>query len=468
MPFHIIIQSEKEKGTYGAMAKEQHCIFKRAACIMLMAVMAFSSAAFLAGGGSYAASISASGTVKASGVTMHKEPRSASKQVVKLSGGTEVSIIEEVYSSRTSTKEAYRWYKVKSGKKTGYVKAARISSIEYGDERGVTVDDLVYREGPGTTFMAAGVLGYGREIKILLPARRKGSSRIWYRTSINGSVAYIRKTDVARTSPPEPSPEIDMKGRPRIARALLSNPTKGGKVRIVYTFTSKNCRKLFAVKGYGGVTTPQGLAYTGKRYYVLFGNNAGQRIVTYSSKGKRLKATRFAFAIGHPNGMTWDPYTGLCYIFKGHQKRIYTWDPKTGKFGKSKTPYNASGGAYDASTGMIYASSLPCMYTYGSDGEFRLDAAFGRCRRSFQHSAQDCGAGGGFLFHAVSGANYRTANYLDVYRISDRKYLGSIKVTLGEIESAVVNRNGYVELLINHSSTVDYIWRTPLNINDLK
>ena len=108
------------------------------------------------------------------------------------------------------------------------------------------------------------------------------------------------------------------------------------------------------------------------------------------------------------------------------------------------------------------------MYTYGSDGKFRLQAAFGRCSHSFWHSAQDCGAGGGFLFHAVSGANYRSVNYLDVYRISDRKYLGSINVTLGEVESAIVDNKGYVELLINHGGTTDYVWRTPLNIKDLQ
>ena len=166
--------------------------------------------------------------------------------------------------------------------------------------------------------------------------------------------------------------------------------------------------------------------------------------------------------------MTWDPKTRLCYIFKGHQKKIYTWNPKTNKFGKSETPYNASGGAYDADTKMIYASSKPCMYTYSSDGSFRLLSAFGRCSHSFQHSAQDCGAGGGFLFHAVSGSNYRKVNYLDVYRISDRKYLGSIKVKMGEVESAIVDNKGYVELLINNKSNKDYIWRTPLNIKDLK
>lgn len=443
-------------------------IINRTAVILLISLMAFAAMSALFGTGVHAASAAASGKIKEDNTRLKREPKVSSKALDKLERGTEIIIKEEVFTSRTSIRSGFRWYKVRAGKRTGYVRADQVRCIEYGSKRGVTVCDLDCRKGPGTTFGMRGIISGGREIKILLPARAEGSSQTWYKTKIKGKTAYLRKTYTALTTAPEPSPEVSLKGRPKVARALLSNPIKGGKARYVYTFNSGNCTRRFAVTGYSGVTTPQGLAYTGRRYYVLFGNNAGQRIVTYSSKGKRIRATRFSFAIGHPNGMTWDPETGRCYIFKGHQKRIYTWDPETNTFGKSKTPYNASGGAYDASSGMIYASSKPCMYTYGADGKFSLGSAFGRCSHSFWHSAQDCGAGGGFLFHAVSGASYRTTNYLDVYRISDRKYLGSIKITMGEVESAVVNSKGYVELLINHSGTTDYVWKTPLNIKDLQ
>lgn len=460
----VLLSQDKTK----MIKRNKQYFINRTAVIFLTSLIIFTVAPFLCGGAVHAASVTASGRISEDNVKLRENPKASSKTLGTLEKGTEVLIKEEVFTSSTRVTSAYRWYKIKAGKQTGFVRAKQVRGIEYGSERGVTVCDLDYLNGPGTSFSVRGTISGGSEVQLMLPARKDSSSKKWYKTRINGKTAYLSKTYVARTCAPEPSPEVSLKGRPKVARALLSNPTKGGKARYVYTFGSKNCTKLFAVTGYSGVTTPQGLAYTGKRYYVLYGNKAGQRIVTYSSKGKRLRATRFAFAIGHPNGMTWDPETGLCYIFKGHQKRIYTWDPKTNKFGKSKTPYNASGGAYDSSTGMIYASSKPCMYTYGSDGKFKIDAAFGRCSHSFQHSAQDCGAGGGFLFHAVSGSDYRNTNYLDVYRISDRKYLGSIKVTLGEVESAVVNKDGYVELLINHSGTTDYVWRTPLNINDLQ
>ena len=47
-------------------------------------------------------------------------------------------------------------------------------------------------------------------------------------------------------------------------------------------------------------------------------------------------------------------------------------------------------------------------------------------------------------------------------------YLGSIKITIGEYESAVVGPGGYLELLINTEGTTDYVWRTPLKVTELK
>ena len=196
---------------------------------------------------------------------------------------------------------------------------------------------------------------------------------------------------------------------------------------------------------------------------------AGQSIVTYSDKGKRLDASKFSFCIGHPNGITWDPVTKRCYIFKGYTTRIYTWNPASKKFGKSSTPYSSSGVGYDKTTGRIYASSRTGIRAYSADGSFTHKKLFSRCDHGIFHYTQDCGAGGGFIFHGISGANKRTTNYLDVYRAADNAYLGSIRVKLGEIESAVVGNDGYVRLLINTmGDDTDYIWKTPLNVNELK
>ena len=53
-------------------------------------------------------------------------------------------------------------------------------------------------------------------------------------------------------------------------------------------------------------------------------------------------------------------------------------------------------------------------------------------------------------------------------RAKDGKYLGSVKVTMDEIESAVVGNDGYLQLIINTDQRMDYVWKTPLNVRDLK
>lgn len=253
-----------------------------------------------------------------------------------------------------------------------------------------------------------------------------------------------------------------------VAARLLAGPTSGGKARIVYTFDSSNCTRLFTTYGYGNAKVPQGMTFTGSEYYIVFGMSDAQSIVKYSAAGKRLSAVKFPVNMGHPNGITWDPVTKLCYIFRGNQLKIHTWNPSTGKFGTSKTPYSSSGIAYDSSTEQLYASSLTGIRIYSADGKFTHKKLFSRCSHSGKTYVQDCGAAEGFVFHGISGANKHSTNYLDVYRVSDGKYLGSIKVNLDEIESAIVDNDGYVQLLINTTATTDAVWKTPLNVNDLK
>ncbi len=446
--------------------------------IMLMMVLAFTAAPFINGtftgstsaafAESEAPDMTATGTINTDGVALRQSASASSALLKGLNSGTKVRIHCIVFTSKTSTKKKTRWYKVTAGATQGYVNASYVSSIKYSKADAATTDELNYRKGPGTSYKVYSSVSYGTDVKLLLKAYGPGDDTLWYKAKVAGKVAYLCADYVNITIPLRKPTADQLAGMSDLAASLLKNPTRGGKARYVYTFDTSNCKPQFSVTGYLGITTPQGVAYTGKKYYVLFGNEFGQRIVTYSAKGKRLKATKFKFAIGHPNGITWDPKTKRCYIFKGHQKRIYTWNPKTNKFGKSKTPYNSSGGSYDSSTKQIYASSKPQMYVFSGDGKFKTISIFGRCNHGISHSAQDCGAGGGLMFHGVSGSNYRVTNFLDVYRAEDGAYLGSIKVKLGETESAVVGKDGYVRLLINVSGNTDYIYKTPLNVNDLQ
>lgn len=436
------------------------------AAIMIFAAMPVLSApAFTASAGA----ITAKGKVSDNDVNLRASAGTDSASIALLKMNQTLTIHKEVFKKKKSIKAEDRWYYVTANNKDGYIRSDFVKDITWSNTSAVTTDELNYRTGPATSFARLGTTGIGAPVTILLPAAYTGSSDAWYKVSVNSATAYV-SADYIKTGESlfVQKSARELAGKSELAKALLINPTRGGSARVVYTFTPENCIKRFAISGYKKAKVPQGFTFNGSQYHILYGMAAGQSIVTYSADGKRLANSKFAFSIGHPNGITWDPVTGLCYIFKGGQKRIYTWDPATNTFGKSKTPYSSSGVAYDNLTGTIFATSHTGIRQYSSDGTFTHKQLFPRCKPGFFHYIQDCGAGEGFVFHCISGKNKKTRNQLDIYRATDMAYLGSIKVTIGEVESALVGPGGYLELLINTKGNTDYIWRTPLNINELK
>ena len=433
--------------------------------LLLTAVMLASLAPLLGKDAAvYAANPVASGKIAENDTNLRKSASTSSKVLKTLKKGSALTITSEIFIKAPNTSATNRWYYVKSGKTYGYVRADLVTGIKYPNKAAFTTDSLNYRDGPSTKFKKIGVLNNGANIKLMLPARVLGSSEIWYKVSTGGRTAFVHGSYVADVA----MVKVNLKGKSTLAKNLLTNPTYGGKARYVYTFNKKNCTKRFSLKGHKGAYVPQGLAYDGSKYYAVFGMSDAQSVVTYNSKGKRISASKFGYRMGHPNGMTFDPVTGVCYVFKGNTKTIYTWNPTNNRFGKSSTPYSSSGIAYDRSTGKLYASSQTGIREYSNDGKFTHYKVFSKCSHKFKHYIQDCGAGGGFIFHAVSGSNKHKSNYLDVYRAADNRYLGTINVSLGETESVIVTDDGWVELLINHKGTyTEYVWRTPLNVKHL-
>lgn len=437
--------------------------------IMLTAAALLPAADF---GGSFtasAASVTASGKISEDDVNLRKSPSTSSGVVATLKKNTKVTIQSEVFTSKDSTDAKDRWYYVTAGKNTGYVRADLVTGVTYASAAATSTDALNYRNGPATSFKKIGTIQSNTTVTLQVPAKMSGSGETWYRAAVAGRTAYIcgdyirmGNTAFIRFS------EEELKGKSELAKSLLSNPTNGGRARVVATFTASNCKKLFSIKGYKNAKVPQGMTFTGSEYYILYGMNAGQSIVTYSAGGTRLRASKFSFSIGHPNGITWDPVTKMCYIFKGNTKKFFTWNPSTKKFGKSKVPYSSSGIAYDNATNLLYATSKTGIRVYSADGKFTHQRLFSRCSHGIFHYTQDCGAGEGFIFHGISGKSKKKTNYLDIYRASDYAYLGSVKITIGEIESAVVGSDGSLQLLINTNGEKDYVWKTPLNVNELK
>lgn len=441
---------------------------RRIAAVLLMTVIALASLPFAGAGigmeeyftASAAARVSKGATTDT--VNVRKSATTSSKSLGMLKKGTKVTISNEVFTSKTSSSASSRWYKISGGGKSGYIRADFIKITANGNYKAFTTDDLNYRVGAGTSMNRKGCLSAGTNIRVCHAAKAAGSSTTWYKVIVNKKGYYVCGDYIAFGG-------SNVSGSKGIAAKLQAKATYGGSARYVGTLNSKNCTRVMSVKGDNGAYVPQGMAYTGSKYYIVFGMSDRQRIVTYSAKGKKLSSSGFTFNMGKPNGITYNPQTKLCYIFKGSQYTIYTWNPATKKFGKTSTPYSSSGVAYDTTTKKIYASSLTGIRVYSADGKFRHEKYFSKCSHSGKTYVQDCGAGRGYVFHAQSGSWKFGTNYLDVYRAKDGKYLGSFKVDLGELEGVIVDSKGYVQLLVNCGGTyTEWIWKTPINVKNLK
>ena len=71
------------------------------------------------------------------------------------------------------------------------------------------------------------------------------------------------------------------------------------------------------------------------------------------------------------------------------------------------------------------------------------------------------------MFRCLSGSSKHGTNYIDLYDMKNGRYLGTFSCDLSEVESCIVDDDGFLEILSNNSSSTDYIWKTDLNINTL-
>lgn len=233
----------------------------------------------------------------------------------------------------------------------------------------------------------------------------------------------------------------------------------------IATIGSGDVTKVIQVSGADGAVVPQSLAYTGDKYIIAFGMAGKQRIVSCNTDGTGRKVYVPSHNLGHPNGFTYDYTTKLCYSLRGNSTSVDTFDPATGKFGKTRMPYGAAGICYDRAQDVLYTTSGTGIRQYSSDGKFKHKKLIPNIRHTMFLYTQDSGAHAGYVFRCMSGKSKHTVNYLELYRVKDSKYLGSFRVNgLGELESAIVDNDGYIELLVNSGN--EYIYRTKLRPED--
>lgn len=231
---------------------------------------------------------------------------------------------------------------------------------------------------------------------------------------------------------------------------------------IFYTLNEKNCERVRSVKGVKEGIYPQSFTYNDGNYVVLYTvkGDKSQRIIKFGGKKTVIKPKAF---LGHCNGMTIadDRY----YMVRGDGSEGVSFDLSAKDFKTFKLPNDASGIAYDESKELFYTTQRNVMATY--DKNFNEISSCNRIHRNYIHYSQDCGAYNGILMHCVFVTSYPITNFIDFYDMENQKYLGSIECQINEVESIIVDEDGYIQLLCNTRHTTDYIWKTPINIKML-
>ena len=234
----------------------------------------------------------------------------------------------------------------------------------------------------------------------------------------------------------------------------------GVPLHIFYKLNPENCERLKTIEGAEEAVTPQAFARYEGKYIITYIKKDTQRIITYGDEKKVYEPEQ---PLGHANGLT--IANGKCYLVEGYSAKCTTFDPPNSNYSSFNLPASTSGIAYDDINNLFYASARKELTVY--DTNFSVVRKLPLVNRTEDFYVQDCTAFGDIMMHCISGKDFRGINYIDLYNMTDNKYLGSIECDLDELESIIVDEEGYIELLSNAEGITDYIWKTPLNMKAL-
>lgn len=252
-------------------------------------------------------------------------------------------------------------------------------------------------------------------------------------------------------------------------RVLSTEPVSAGgaSAHLIYHLDADNCEVVKQITGSGGAEVPQGFGYTGDKYIVSYGMGSPNRIISFDVDGDGKEVSVPAISLGHPNGFTYADENGRCYCVKGWSSKAVTYEPTSGSYDSVTLPYGCSGIGYDRKQKLLYTCSRTAMVAYDISSGYKVVNTTGVVRHSGYVYTQDCGGHGGIMMRCLSGSNKHGTNYIDLYDMRKGTYLGSFSCDLSEVESVIVDKDGFLEILANNSSGTDYIWKTQINMDTL-
>lgn len=252
-------------------------------------------------------------------------------------------------------------------------------------------------------------------------------------------------------------------------RVIDASPVDAGGASpiIIYELTPDNCEIVKRITGADGAVVPQGLGYSGDKYIVAYGMGNPDRIISFDADGDDKEVSVPSVSMGHPNGFTYADENGLCYCVRGWTSTAYTYEPESDSYGSVNLSYGCSGIGYDRKEKLLYTCSRTAMVAYDISDGYSVKYRCGVVSHSGSVYTQDCGGHAGIMFRCLSGADKHGINYIDLYDMKNGRYLGTFTCDLSEVESCIVDKDGFLEILSNNSSNEDYIWKTDLNIDTL-
>ena len=385
------------------------------------------------------------------------------------------------------------WHKVRTENQQGGKDSITLKNLKEGTTYGVVIRaDNDERNGFGTkekffaTRMTQTIEGKTSYTKLTssedFDLGLKASTHLTY-VSDNEDVATVSKkgkvsitgagTTVIKVTAKETEDYLPDEAEVTI-EAIAAEPVSsaGAAVNVIYYVGPDNCEAVKAIVGDGpNADIPQSFDCTDDSYVVAYGmyDTDSQRIITFDKEGDGKNISVPDIVIGHPNGFAYSDKSKTCYCVAGGSGRAVTYKPETGEYGTYNFSHGGHALGYDSIEDCMYACSGGSLIMYrNTDDGFVKEHIYGSAHHATSLYGQDCGGHAGIMMRCLSPkSDTHGTNYVDLYDMKHGMYLGTVQCELSEVESAAVDEDGYMLLLGNTSDYTDYIWKTPINIEDI-
>lgn len=149
-----------------------------------------------------AVSFSASAYVSSTGgANLRKGPSIKTKRVGYLKNGSKLTIYREHFVTNSRAAKN-RWYYVKSGKQSGYIRGDLVKGLKHSKTRVVWAKDaLNFRNTPGTNSDVLGTYPKNSAFYVVLTATARGSDKTWYKVRNGSTFYYVTGAYITFTKP---------------------------------------------------------------------------------------------------------------------------------------------------------------------------------------------------------------------------------------------------------------------------